>query len=133
MPLMLVGAAILMETCMEPPGPTVWATLNGEPPMAAPPMRMTWNPGFQAQVPLFATCHVLVNTWAGVISVLSGIVTSLTKRSPRHAGVDVATWVLRGLAEGAAVLIRVEVGKASAVSVRLRTNSPTASVRTRSK
>lgn len=48
--------------------------------MASPPVNANLNPASHAQEPVFLTFHVLVKACPGAICVLSGTVTSLTKR-----------------------------------------------------
>ena len=56
--------------------------VNVELPIGSPPVRANLNPASQAHEPEFSTFQVLVNVFPGVIGVLSGMDTSLTKVRP---------------------------------------------------
>lgn len=77
-PVFPVGAVIGTDSSVVAPAATACESVNACPPIASPPTRLNLNPGAQAQLPEFWTCHVFVKVCPEVICVLSGMVTSFT-------------------------------------------------------
>jgi hypothetical protein len=80
-PVLFVGAAMGMEMFVSALTATAEGNVNVVPLICSPPTNVNLNPASQAQEPVLTTFQVLVKDCPGAICVLSGMVTSLTKRS----------------------------------------------------
>jgi len=60
-PVFPVGAVIGTDSSVVAPAATACERVSACPPIASPPTRLNLDPGAQAQLPEFWTCHVFVN------------------------------------------------------------------------
>ena len=81
-PVLPVGATMGTENSNCLPGCTDWFSVRAAPAIASPATTLKMKPVSHAQLPLFCTNQVFVKDWPGVTTVLSGMVTSLTKLRP---------------------------------------------------
>ena len=78
----VLGAVIGTEISYCAPAGTEEGRVKVELPIGSPPVRANLKPASQAHEPEFSTFQVLVKVFPGVIGVLSGMDTSLTKLRP---------------------------------------------------